>query len=139
VKEDELQSILNYLTTVQEDENLHDVLQVILMPSYDVIFLPMTLSRTWAKCDLQYVLRMWPAGRASKAHMCKTLLFEKYPHTSWMWLCEYATGRAFKGQKIIMTFIRNDFNRIYKKFYRIVLSRIMDKNLPLEHAICYWI
>ena len=28
VKEDELQSILNYLTTVQEDENLHDVLQV---------------------------------------------------------------------------------------------------------------
>ncbi len=29
VKEDELQSILNYLTTVQEDENLHDVLQVL--------------------------------------------------------------------------------------------------------------
>ena len=28
VKEDELQSILNYLTTVQEDENLADVLQV---------------------------------------------------------------------------------------------------------------
>jgi hypothetical protein len=28
VKEDELQSILNYLTTVHEDENLHDVLQV---------------------------------------------------------------------------------------------------------------
>ena len=28
VKEDELQSILNYLTTVGEDENLHDVLQV---------------------------------------------------------------------------------------------------------------
>ncbi len=27
-KDDELQSILNYLTTVQEDENLHDVLQV---------------------------------------------------------------------------------------------------------------
>ncbi len=27
-KEDELQSILNYLTTVHEDENLHDVLQV---------------------------------------------------------------------------------------------------------------
>ncbi len=27
VKEDELQSILNYLMTVQEDENLHDVLQ----------------------------------------------------------------------------------------------------------------
>ena len=27
-REDELQSILNYLTTVQEDENLHDVLQV---------------------------------------------------------------------------------------------------------------
>ncbi len=48
VKEDELQSILNYLTTVQEDENLHDVLQVILMPSCDVIFLPMTSLRTWA-------------------------------------------------------------------------------------------
>ena len=28
VKDDELQSILNYLTTVQEDENLTDVLQV---------------------------------------------------------------------------------------------------------------
>jgi hypothetical protein len=31
VKEDELQSILNYLTTVHEDENLHDVLQVKLI------------------------------------------------------------------------------------------------------------
>ena len=30
VKEDELQSILNYLTTVQEDENLHDVLQMLM-------------------------------------------------------------------------------------------------------------
>ncbi|XP_026679980.1 neurobeachin-like [Diaphorina citri] len=30
VKEDELQSILNYLTTVQEDENLHDVLQTLI-------------------------------------------------------------------------------------------------------------
>ena len=28
VKDDELQSILNYLTTVHEDENLSDVLQV---------------------------------------------------------------------------------------------------------------
>ncbi|ODN02477.1 Neurobeachin [Orchesella cincta] len=30
VKEDELQSILNYLTTVNEDENLHDVLQMLI-------------------------------------------------------------------------------------------------------------
>lgn len=30
VKEDELQSILNYLTTVHEDENLHDVLQTLM-------------------------------------------------------------------------------------------------------------
>ncbi|KAG1688833.1 Neurobeachin [Nymphon striatum] len=30
VKEDELQSILNYLTTVHEDENLHDVLQLLM-------------------------------------------------------------------------------------------------------------
>ncbi|CAG7818766.1 unnamed protein product [Allacma fusca] len=30
VKEDELQSILNYLTTVYEDENLHDVLQMLI-------------------------------------------------------------------------------------------------------------
>lgn len=30
VKEDELQSILNYLTTMQEDENLHDVLQMLI-------------------------------------------------------------------------------------------------------------
>ncbi|GIY82268.1 neurobeachin [Caerostris extrusa] len=30
VKEDELQSILNYLTTVHEDENLHDVLQMLM-------------------------------------------------------------------------------------------------------------
>jgi hypothetical protein len=37
VKEDELQSILNYLTTVQEDENLHDVLQVTLKHPFDVI------------------------------------------------------------------------------------------------------
>jgi hypothetical protein len=30
VKDDELQSILNYITTVQEDENLHDVLQMLM-------------------------------------------------------------------------------------------------------------
>lgn len=30
VKEDELQSILNYLTTMHEDENLHDVLQMLM-------------------------------------------------------------------------------------------------------------
>ncbi|KAL4710138.1 hypothetical protein ACJJTC_006435 [Scirpophaga incertulas] len=30
VKEDELQSILNYLTTMYEDENLHDVLQMLI-------------------------------------------------------------------------------------------------------------
>ena len=30
VKEDELQSLLNYLTTVREDENLHDVLQMLM-------------------------------------------------------------------------------------------------------------
>ncbi|XP_045504943.1 neurobeachin isoform X4 [Colias croceus] len=30
VKEDELQSILNYLTTMHEDENLHDVLQMLI-------------------------------------------------------------------------------------------------------------
>ncbi|XP_040571118.1 neurobeachin isoform X6 [Lepeophtheirus salmonis] len=30
VKEDELQSILNYLTTVHEDDNLHDVLQMLM-------------------------------------------------------------------------------------------------------------
>ena len=31
VKDDELQSILNYLTTVHEDENLHDVLQMLMV------------------------------------------------------------------------------------------------------------
>ena len=46
VKDDELQSILNYLTTVHEDENLHDVLQMLmslmcdhpstLVPAFDV-------------------------------------------------------------------------------------------------------
>ena len=46
VKDDELQSILNYLTTVQEDENLTDVLQMLmslmcehpstLVPAFDV-------------------------------------------------------------------------------------------------------
>ncbi|KAF7268650.1 hypothetical protein GWI33_018245, partial [Rhynchophorus ferrugineus] len=30
VKDDELQSILNYLTTIHEDENLHDVLQMLI-------------------------------------------------------------------------------------------------------------
>ncbi|XP_057661633.1 neurobeachin isoform X4 [Diorhabda carinulata] len=30
VKDDELQSILNYLTTINEDENLHDVLQMLI-------------------------------------------------------------------------------------------------------------
>lgn len=30
VKEDELQSILNYLSTMREDENLHDVLQTLI-------------------------------------------------------------------------------------------------------------
>lgn len=30
VKDDELQSVLNYLTTVHEDENLHDVLQMLI-------------------------------------------------------------------------------------------------------------
>lgn len=30
VKDDELQSILNYLTTMHEDENLHDVLQMLI-------------------------------------------------------------------------------------------------------------
>lgn len=30
VKEDELQSILNYLSTVREDENLHDVVQTLI-------------------------------------------------------------------------------------------------------------
>ncbi|CAH1159867.1 unnamed protein product [Phaedon cochleariae] len=30
VKEDELQSILNYLTTIHEDDNLHDVLQMLI-------------------------------------------------------------------------------------------------------------
>lgn len=30
VKDDELQSILNYLTTVQEDDNLHDVVQMVM-------------------------------------------------------------------------------------------------------------
>lgn len=34
VKEDELQSILNYLMTVHEDENLHDVLQVSALRNY---------------------------------------------------------------------------------------------------------
>ncbi|KAG5684962.1 hypothetical protein PVAND_014167 [Polypedilum vanderplanki] len=46
VKDDELQSILNYLTTVHEDENLHDVLQMLIslmsehpssmVPAFDV-------------------------------------------------------------------------------------------------------
>ena len=46
VKDDELQSILNYLTTVHEDENLHDILQMLislmsehpssLVPAFDV-------------------------------------------------------------------------------------------------------
>uniref|UniRef100_A0A6P4F7P5 Neurobeachin isoform X10 n=1 Tax=Drosophila rhopaloa TaxID=1041015 RepID=A0A6P4F7P5_DRORH len=46
VKEDELQSILNYLTTMHEDENLHDVLQMLIslmsehpssmVPAFDV-------------------------------------------------------------------------------------------------------
>ncbi|KAK3927685.1 Neurobeachin [Frankliniella fusca] len=46
VKDDELQSILNYLTTMHEDENLHDVLQMLislmsehpssLVPAFDV-------------------------------------------------------------------------------------------------------
>lgn len=46
VKDDELQSILNYLTTVHEDENLNDVLQMLmslmcdhpstLVPAFDV-------------------------------------------------------------------------------------------------------
>lgn len=30
VKDDELQSILNYVTTVNEDENLHDILQMLM-------------------------------------------------------------------------------------------------------------
>ena len=37
VKDDELQSILNYLTTVHEDDNLSDVLQVSF---FKLIFLP---------------------------------------------------------------------------------------------------
>lgn len=46
VKDDELQSILNYLTTLHEDENLHDVLQMLIslmsehpssmVPAFDV-------------------------------------------------------------------------------------------------------
>nr|CAD7396210.1 unnamed protein product [Timema poppensis] len=46
VKDDELQSILNYLTTMHEDENLHDVLQMLIslisehpasmVPAFDV-------------------------------------------------------------------------------------------------------
>ncbi|CAH1123738.1 unnamed protein product [Ceutorhynchus assimilis] len=46
VKDDELQSVLNYLTTVHEDENLHDVLQMLIslmsehpscmVPAFDV-------------------------------------------------------------------------------------------------------
>ena len=46
VKDDELQSILNYLTTIHEDENLHDVLQMLIslmsehpssmVPAFDV-------------------------------------------------------------------------------------------------------
>jgi neurobeachin len=46
VKDDELQSILNYLTTIYEDENLHDVLQMLIsimsehpssmVPAFDV-------------------------------------------------------------------------------------------------------
>ena len=35
VKDDELQSILNYLTTVHEDENLHDVLQMLMVSNYN--------------------------------------------------------------------------------------------------------
>ncbi|KAL3273329.1 hypothetical protein HHI36_014778 [Cryptolaemus montrouzieri] len=48
VKDDELQSILNYLTTMHEDENLHDVLQMLIslmsehpssmVPAFDVKF-----------------------------------------------------------------------------------------------------
>lgn len=30
LKDDELQSILNYLTTIHEDDNLHDVLQMLI-------------------------------------------------------------------------------------------------------------
>ena len=39
VKDDELQSILNYLTTVHEDENLHDVLQMLMVRviSFEII------------------------------------------------------------------------------------------------------
>ncbi|XP_077467130.1 neurobeachin-like isoform X1 [Stigmatopora argus] len=42
VKEDELQSILNYLLTMQEDENLHDVLQVLvaLMAEHPASMIP---------------------------------------------------------------------------------------------------
>ena len=43
VKEDELQSILNYLTTVHEDENLHDVLQVRIDDFYFIIISCWTL------------------------------------------------------------------------------------------------
>uniref|UniRef100_A0A8C6PAR4 Neurobeachin n=1 Tax=Nothobranchius furzeri TaxID=105023 RepID=A0A8C6PAR4_NOTFU len=42
VKEDELQSILNYLLTMQEDENLHDVLQLVvaLMSEHPASMIP---------------------------------------------------------------------------------------------------
>nr|XP_061811916.1 neurobeachin-like [Nerophis lumbriciformis] len=42
VKEDELQSILNYLLTMQEDENLHDVLQLLvaLMAEHPASMIP---------------------------------------------------------------------------------------------------
>ncbi|XP_051535524.1 neurobeachin-like isoform X2 [Myxocyprinus asiaticus] len=42
VKEDELQSILNYLLTMQEDENLHDVLQLLvaLMSEHPASMIP---------------------------------------------------------------------------------------------------
>ncbi|MCL4128680.1 UNVERIFIED_CONTAM: hypothetical protein GTU68_039807 [Idotea baltica] len=36
VKEDELQAILNYLSTMHEDENLHDVLQMLMSLMSDV-------------------------------------------------------------------------------------------------------
>lgn len=46
VKEDELQSILNYLSTIHEDDNLHDILQMLIslmdehpssmVPAFDV-------------------------------------------------------------------------------------------------------
>ena len=52
VKEDELQSILNFLSTVQEDENLHDVLQMLmsLMCDHPSTLVPAFDTKGGVKC-----------------------------------------------------------------------------------------